>query len=129
MFLPASRALNAATSYTVLLKSLWMTHLLCNIELIDLCQQVRRQLAGVNVCQASGYVCQEVMLQLDRIVFICRDQHWAAAVNCDQRLQGHLCLTHQVWDIRLVCQHHNLSSSGDVWCASRPPDLPCVEEL
>ncbi len=104
-----------------------MTHLLCRLELVDLSQQVRRQLAGVNVCRACGYVCQEVLLQLHCIVFVCQHQHWAAAVNCDQRLQGYLCLTHQVWDVILVSQHQNLSSSGEVWCAVRPPDFSCVE--
>jgi len=129
MLLPARKALHSAASYTVVSKSSLMTHLLCRLELVDLSQQVRRQLAGVNVCKASGYECQEVLLQLHCIVFICQNQHWAAAVHCDQRLQGHLCLTHQVWDVILVCQHQNLSSSGGVWCAVRPPDLLCVKEL
>jgi len=106
-----------------------MTNLLCRLELVDLSQQVRRQQAGVNVCRASSYVCQAVMLQLNRIMTICQHQHGTAAVNCDQRLQSLLCLTQQVRNIKLVCQHQNLSSSGEVWCAGRPSDLPCVKEL
>lgn len=107
-----------------------MTHLpWCTFDGNDVSQQVRRQLASVNVCRASNYVLQEVMLQPNGIVLICEHQHWAAAVNCDQRLQSLLCLTQQVRNIKLVCQHQNLSSSGEVWCAGRPSDLPCVKEL